>query len=196
MTTALRGGPGTGRQYRPPWPRTQGPCSRTRIYGAPGRSAALAGTPDLLFMNIAQFRRDQRTRPTGEPGRRRTIQNRQDALTRLDAILRRGSTMRPVGQARQALPRIAATPQAHRPRHRVHHFGDRSRRAPLAANRTIRARNTSRCCDVGARTRISSTDRSSGVNRTSAGLGIIQVLIHVSEAKKKWVLVFMPYLRV
>jgi hypothetical protein len=64
MTTALRGGPGTGRQYRPPWPRTQGPCSRTRIYGAPGRSAALAGTPDLLFMNIAQFRRDQRTRPT------------------------------------------------------------------------------------------------------------------------------------
>jgi hypothetical protein len=170
MTTALRGGPGTGRQYRPPWPRTQGPCSRTRIYGAPGRSAALAGTPDLLFMNIAQFRRDQRTRPTrtrpaaddpkppgcAYPARCHTSARLHDAACR---------------SSPPSPPPIAATPQAHRPRHRVHHFGDRSRRAPLAANRTIRARNTSRCCDVGARTRISSTDRSSGVNRTSAALG-------------------------
>ena len=43
---------------------------------------------------------------------------------------------------------------------------------PSSASKMIRARNTSRCSVVGARTRASSTARSASVSRTSA-LGII-----------------------
>ena len=47
---------------------------------------------------------------------------------------------------------------------------------PSAASKMIRARKTSRCSVVGARTRASSTARSSGVSRTSAAWGIIPML--------------------
>jgi hypothetical protein len=42
---------------------------------------------------------------------------------------------------------------------------------PSAASKMIRARKTSRCSVVGARSQASSTARSSGVSRTSAALG-------------------------
>jgi hypothetical protein len=55
---------------------------------------------------------------------------------------------------------------------------------PSSASKMIRARNTSRCSVVGARTRASSTARSSGVSRTSAALGIIPTLNHESWLRK------------
>ena len=83
--------------------------------------------------------------------------------------------------------RPASPSRLNRPRHRLTVRGivstaraiDRVER-PSAANKMIRARKTSRCSVVGARTRASSTARSSGVNRTSAALGIIPMLNHES----------------
>ena len=43
-------------------------------------------------------------------------------------------------------------------------------RSPSSANKMIRARNTSRCSVVGARTRASSTARSASISPTSAPL--------------------------
>jgi hypothetical protein len=55
---------------------------------------------------------------------------------------------------------------------------------PSAASKMTRARKTSRCSVVGARTRASSTARSSGDSRTSVALGIIATLNHESTLHK------------
>jgi hypothetical protein len=55
---------------------------------------------------------------------------------------------------------------------------------PSAASKMIRARKTSRCSVVGARTRASSTARSRGDSRTSAALGSITMLNHESALRK------------
>ena len=89
-------------------------------------------------------------------------------------------------KAAQALPAHSATPQAHGPRDRLPLLWRVER--PSSANGTIRARNTSRCCDAGDRNSVSCTDRPSSVSWTSAALGIIPMLDHESDAKGKCIL--------
>jgi hypothetical protein len=92
----------------------------------------------------------------------------------------RGLSAKPVKPSRENRPRQVLTVRGIVPSARAIERVER----PSSASKTIRARNASRCSVVGARTRASSTARSSGVSRTAAALGIIPMLNHESAFRK------------
>ena len=185
-----------GRSCSSTTPATRYRCSIEQRSVPPTSSSPRSGRPTtpmrkrdvstrdivLLLVDVAQIGRNQPPGPAREPGRRWTLQYCQNAAARRGAILRYRPRSRLIGQTGQAFPTEPPTPH-HRLTVRGIVFTARAIdrvEPPSAASSMIRARNASRCSVVGARTRASSTERSAGVSRTSAALGIIPTLDHKS----------------
>ena len=129
--------------------------------------------PDILVADVAQSLGDEPARPAGIALRRRPPQHRQNARSVVSSYL---AEARPPGRGRSSRPDSPSSAKRMRQWLTVRGIVPRSRAIarvdkPSAAISTIRARNTCRCSLVGARSRASSSARSSGKSRTSLASG-------------------------